>query len=154
LLTAGFLFGAVYGFIYAMVCSIVGAMLFFLIVKAALADWLLEKWGDKLQHFEEGFQENAFHYILTMRLVPVLPFFVVNIASAILGVRLSSFLAATFLGIIPATGIYVSLGQGLGKIFDHHKMPSKEILFQPHIFMPLMLLALFAIIPVLYKKMK
>jgi uncharacterized membrane protein YdjX (TVP38/TMEM64 family) len=123
-------------------------------VREALADWLVEKFGKRIQHFEEGFQENAFNYILTMRFIPIFPFFVVNLASALLGVRLVSFLSATFLGIIPATLIYVSLGHGLGKIFDHHEMPSKEILFQPHIFMPLMLLAVLAIVPVVYKKVR
>ena len=151
-LTAGFLFGTILGFLYAITSAIIGAAIFFLLIRSALADWLVEKVGKKLQHFEEGFQENAFNYILIMRLIPVFPFFVVNIASAILGVRLFSFLAATFIGVIPSIVIYVSLGNGLGKIFDHHEIPNIEIIFQPHIFMPLILLAVFALLPVFYKK--
>jgi uncharacterized membrane protein YdjX (TVP38/TMEM64 family) len=152
-LTAGFLFGSIFGFLYTMVSAIIGAAIFFLLIRTALAEWLAEKLGKKLQHFEAGFQENAFNYILTMRLIPIFPFFIVNIASAILGVRLFSFLAATFLGIIPANMIYVSLGHGLGKIFDHHQTPNIEIIFQPHIFIPLILMAVLALLPVVYKKL-
>jgi uncharacterized membrane protein YdjX (TVP38/TMEM64 family) len=151
-LTAGFLFGTIFGFLYAMVSAIIGAAIFFLLIRSSLAEWLAEKLGKKLQHFEVGFQENAFNYILTMRLIPIFPFFIVNIASAILGVRLFSFLAATFLGIIPASMIYVSLGHGLGKIFDHHQTPNIEVIFQPHIFMPLIFMAVLALLPVFYKK--
>jgi uncharacterized membrane protein YdjX (TVP38/TMEM64 family) len=151
-LTAGFLFGTIFGFLYAIASALIGATIFFLLIRSALAEWLVEKVGKKIQHFEEGFQENAFNYILIMRLIPVFPFFIVNIASAILGVRLASFLAATFLGIMPSTMIYVSLGHGLGKIFDHHKIPDIGIVFQPHIFMPLIMLAVLALLPVIYKK--
>ena len=68
-LTAGFLFGMVFGFIFAILSAITGATLFFLVVRAAFAEWLAGKLGKKLQHFEAGFQENAFNYILTMRLI-------------------------------------------------------------------------------------
>jgi uncharacterized membrane protein YdjX (TVP38/TMEM64 family) len=151
-LTAGFLFGVAHGFAYVILSGVFGAMLFFLMVRAALAEWLTNKMGQKLRHFEKGFQENAFNYILMLRFIPVFPFFVVNMAAALLDVRLSSFLVATFFGIMPSTLVYVSLGHGMEKIFEQHQTPNLAVIFQPHILLPLLALACLAVLPVVYKK--
>jgi uncharacterized membrane protein YdjX (TVP38/TMEM64 family) len=74
--------------------------------------------GPRLSTLAAGFREDAFHYLLFLRLVPLFPFFLVNLAPAIVGVRLSPFLAATALGILPATFAFALAGAGLDSAID------------------------------------
>jgi uncharacterized membrane protein YdjX (TVP38/TMEM64 family) len=103
---------------------------------------------------EDGFRENALHYLLFLRLVPILPFWLVNLVPAFLGVPFRIYLTATFFGIIPGSLVYASVGNGLGAVFDAGATPDLGIIFKPAIILPLAGLAILAILPVAYKKIK
>ena len=103
---------------------------------------------------EAGFQEDALSYLLVLRLVSLFPFWLVNLVPAFLGVPLSAYVAATFIGIIPGTFVFVSLGAGLGSIFDTGGECTLSGVFTPWMIAGLIGLAVLALIPVAYKKIK
>ncbi len=107
-----------------------------------------------MARLEDGFHHNAFHYLLFLRLVPIFPFWMVNIAAALLNVSFRVYVAATFLGIIPGTFIYVWVGQSLASLFAKGQMPNLGIIFSPTVLVPLLLLSFSSLVPILYKKFK
>jgi len=151
-LTGGFLFGTLFGGLTTVVAATVGATIVFLIAKTALGDTLRAKAGPGIQKMEAGFQKNAFSYLLVLRLVPLFPFFLVNLAPAFLGVKLRTFMVATFFGIIPGTFVFASVGNGLGAIFDKGGEPDLGIIFQPEVLGPILALAALSLVPVIYKR--
>ena len=94
-----------------------GAAIVFIAARSILADMLSAKAGPFLKKLEAGFAENAFQYLLALRLVPIAPFWVVNIVPALLGMRLSAFVLATFIGIMPGTFVYVFVASGFENYF-------------------------------------
>jgi uncharacterized membrane protein YdjX (TVP38/TMEM64 family) len=153
-ITGGFLFGTLWGSLYIVIGATVGATAFFMIAKSALGDFLRAKAGPWLQKMEAGFRENALSYLLVLRLVPLFPFFVVNLVPAFLGVPLSTYVIGTFFGIMPGVFVFASVGAGLGSIFDKGETFSAAGILTPQIVIALMGLAVLALIPVIYKKMK
>lgn len=151
-LTGGFLFGTVFGGLLTVIGATIGATAIFLAARTALGDTLREKAGPKLRKLEEGFGKNAFSYMLVLRLVPIFPFFLVNLAPAFLGVKLRTYVAATFLGIIPGTFVFASLGNGLGAVFDAGSDPDLGLIFKPEILGPILALAVLALVPVIYRR--
>jgi uncharacterized membrane protein YdjX (TVP38/TMEM64 family) len=103
---------------------------------------------------EAGFRENAMCYLLVLRLVPLFPFFLVNLAPAFLGVPLPTFVAATFVGIIPGTFVYAGVGSGLGAVLEAGREPDLGLIYQPEILLPLLALAALACVPLVYKRLK
>lgn len=150
-LAGGFLFGIWFGTLYVVIGATIGASILFLAVKMAFADWFAKKSAKWMKQMEQGFRENAFNYLLTLRLIPLFPFWLVNIISALLNVRLSTFVAGTFLGIIPGSFIYASVGHNLGSLFDANQPPNLNVIFTPSIFLSLLGLATLSLLPVLYK---
>jgi uncharacterized membrane protein YdjX (TVP38/TMEM64 family) len=150
----GFLFGAGLATLYVVVAATAGASLVFLVARTALGDGLRAKAGPWMQRMEAGFQKNALNYLLFLRLIPLFPFWLVNLVPAFLGVPLATYVAATFLGIIPGTLVYASVGNGLGAVFDAGQSPDLGIIFRPAILLPIVGLALLAILPVVYGKIK
>lgn len=153
-LTGGFLFGPVLGVVLVVMSATLGAFIVFMAVELALRDWLMKKATYWLKAMEEGFQKNSFSYLLFLRLVPLLPFWLVNIVPALLGVTKRTFLIATFIGIIPGSSVYVLVGNGLGHIFDANQTPNLSIIFDPKILFPLLALALLSLVPVGYNYFK
>ncbi len=151
-LTGGFLFGTIFGGLATVVAATLGATIVFLIAKTALGDTLRAKAGPGIQKMEAGFQKNAFSYLMVLRLVPLFPFFLVNLAPAFLGVKLRTFVVATFFGIIPGTFVFASVGNGLGAIFDEGGEPNLGIIFQPEVLGPILALAVLSMVPVIYKR--
>ena len=117
-LAGGFLFGVLVGATLTVIGATLGATLLFLVARSAVGDSLRERAGPFLARMAEGFSMNAFSYLLFLRLVPAFPFWAVNLAAALLGMRLAPFVVATGLGIIPATVVYSAFGAGLGQVFD------------------------------------
>jgi uncharacterized membrane protein YdjX (TVP38/TMEM64 family) len=144
----------VWGTIYTVIGATIGATVLFLIAKTAIGDILRAKAGPWLQKMEAGFQENALSYLLILRLVPLFPFFVVNLAPAFLGVAVSTYVIGTFIGIIPGTFAYASAGAGLGSIFDAGKELTVDNVLTPEIRIAMVALIGLALIPVVYKKIK
>jgi len=152
-LSGGFLFGAVAGGLYAVSGATVGAVLLFLIAKTSLGDYLLAKAGDSVKAMQAGFAENAFSYMFVLRLVPLFPFFLVNLAPAFLGVPMRVYLLATFFGIMPATFVYALAGSGLGSVLDQGQGISVAGILTPQMMAALAGLALLSLVPVIWKRL-
>lgn len=152
--TGGFVFGAVAGTGLVVVGATAGATALFLVARFALGDWLRERAGAGIQRMRAGFRENELSYMLVLRLVPLFPFWLVNLAPAFLGVRLRTFVVGTFLGIIPGTAVFAVFGAGLGSILDANQDLSLAGVLTPEIVGALLGLALLALAPVVYKKFK
>ena len=153
-LTGGFLFGPLLGTVLVIVSATLGALIVFMAVELALRDWVEKKASHWLKAMEQGFQKNAFSYLLFLRLVPLFPFWLVNIVPALLGVSKRTFLLATLIGIIPGSFVYVLVGNGLGHIFDANQMPNLGIIFDPKILFPLLALAVLSLVPIGYNYFK
>ena len=153
-ITGGFLFGPFLGAAYVVVGATLGATALFLAARYAFADLLRAKAGPAIRKMEDGFRENAFNYLLVLRLVPLFPFFVVNLVPAFLGVTLRAYVIATFIGIIPGSFVYALVGNGLGAIFDRGEVPDTGAIFQPQFLAPILGLAVLSVIPLIYKKVK
>jgi uncharacterized membrane protein YdjX (TVP38/TMEM64 family) len=153
-IAGGFLFGVVLGSVYVVLAATVGATIVFLIAKSALGDPLRAKAGPWLRRMEEGFRDGALNYLLVLRLIPIFPFWLVNLVPAFLGVPLRTYVIGTFFGIIPGSAVYASVGNGLGTLFDAGETPDLGIIFQPAILTPIVGLAVLALLPVAYRKLR
>jgi len=153
-LAGGFVFGTVVGGAYVVVGATLGATAIFLIARYALADMLRVKAGNAIRKMEAGFNENALSYMFVLRLVPLFPFWLVNLVPAFLGVPLSTYVIGTFFGIIPGSIVYVSVGNGLGAVFEQGGVPDLGIIFEPEVLLPILGLAALSLIPVFYKRLK
>jgi uncharacterized membrane protein YdjX (TVP38/TMEM64 family) len=153
-ISGGFLFGAVFGTTYVVTGATIGAVILFLAARYAFYDLLHAKAGNAIRKMEDGFKEDALSYLLVLRLVPLFPFWLVNLVPAFLGVKLRTYTLGTFFGIIPGTLVYVSIGDGLGAVFDRGEVPDLSVIFEPRIITPIVGLAVLAMIPVVYKRIK
>lgn len=147
----GFLFGAIAATGYAVAGATAGAIAVFLAARSAFGGLLRQKAGPWAARLEAGFRDNAFSYMLFLRLVPVFPFWLVNLVPAILGVPLRTYALATLIGIIPGALVYASVGNGLGTVADAGGTPDLGLLFSPEILLPILGLALLALLPVAIK---
>ena len=150
--TGGFLFGLGLGTVYSVIGAMIGATGVFLACRTALGDALRRRAGPFLRRMEAGFCENALSYLLVLRLVPIFPFWLVNLVPAFLGVSLRNFVAGTIMGIIPGTFVFTSVGSGLGAVLDMGMTPDLSILFKPDVIVPILGLAALALVPVFYKR--
>jgi len=152
--TAGFLFGQIVGSLVVMIGATAGAVAVFLAARTALGDSLRRRAGPWLARMQDGFNENAFSYLLFLRLVPLFPFAIVNLVPAVLGIKLKDYVLATFIGIIPGSLVYTAVGTGLGSVFDSGGEFSARGILTPQLIMALVGLACLALVPVVYKKLK
>lgn len=120
-LTGGFLFGIAVGASAAVISATVGATLIFLVARTALGEPLLRRAGPRATQLARGFREDAFSYLLFLRLVPAFPFFLVNLVPAFAGVRLGLFVVATAIGIIPGAIVFALAGAGLDSMIAAQK---------------------------------
>lgn len=153
-IAGGFLFGKALGTTAVVVAATLGATILFVIAKSALGDPLRARAGPWLDKMAKGFQDGALSYLLVLRLIPVFPFFVVNLVPAFLGVKLWVYVVATFVGIIPGTFVFVTVGSGLGSIFDSGEDFTASGILTPDIITALVGLAILALLPVIHKKIK
>ncbi|AHE68116.1 hypothetical protein Loa_02579 [Legionella oakridgensis ATCC 33761 = DSM 21215] len=153
-MTAGFLFGPVLGLLAVVISATIGALIVFLAVDLALREWIANKTSQWIKVMEKGFQENAFSYLLFLRLIPLFPFWILNIVPALLGISKRSFVLATCLGILPGSLVYVMVGDGIGHLIDTHQKPDFSLIYDPKILLPMMALAFLLLLPVLYKQFK
>jgi uncharacterized membrane protein YdjX (TVP38/TMEM64 family) len=168
---AGLLFGWLTGGLAAIVAATLGATLVFQIAKSSFGDVLAKKAGPFLSRISSGFADDAFNYMLFLRLVPAFPFWLVNIAPALANVKLRTFVTATFLGIIPGTFAFASVGAGLDSIITAqqtaraHCLATKTLaecpfelslssLITTELLLAFAALGVVALIPVAFKKWK
>ena len=137
-----------------MVAATAGASLLFIAARGLSRDVLRARAGPFFTKVDAGFTKNAFSYLLFLRLMPVAPFWAVNILPAFSGMRLVQFIGATAIGIIPGTSIYVAIGRGFDHLLTQGKTPDLAVLNTPHIWLPLVGLALLALLPSLYRQIR
>lgn len=145
-LAGGFLFGSLLGTALVNVGATTGATLAFLAARYLLKDWVEQKFGAKLGPIQEGFAKNAFSYLMTLRLIPLFPFFLVNMVSGLMRVSVGTYIAATALGIIPGSFVYAYAGRQLGTINSLKEIAS------PNVLLAFSLLGALALVPIVYKK--
>ncbi|MBI3596924.1 MAG: TVP38/TMEM64 family protein [Nitrospirae bacterium] len=147
-LAGGFLFGSLAGMLYANLGATSGATLAFLAARYLLHDWVEARFGQRLVFVQEGFSKNAFHYLLTLRLIPIFPFFLINLVSGLTRISLGRFVAATAIGIIPGDFVYAYAGRQLGTINSLHEIAS------PGVLGAFTLLGLLAFVSAIYQKFR
>jgi uncharacterized membrane protein YdjX (TVP38/TMEM64 family) len=170
-IVAGLLFGWAFGGVAAIIAATLGAMVVFQIAKSSFGDVLIKRAGPFLGRINAGFQEDAFNYLLFLRLVPAFPFWLVNIAPALANVKFRTFAITTLIGIIPGTFAYAFVGAGLDSILNAQNavhaqcIAEKSIaecpfelsvgsLITPQLLLAFAALGVVAIIPVIFKKWK
>ena len=147
-LTTGFLFGRWVGTAIIVFAATIGACLVFLAARYLFAEAAQRRMGFVAQKIIKGFHANAFNYLLFLRLVPVFPFWLVNLVPAFTPVHLRTYFAATAIGILPGSFVFANLGQSLGRIESLDQLLSTEILIA------FVLLGLFALVPIVVRKFR
>ncbi len=143
-LAAGAIFGPVEGTVYAVAAATCGATLAFLVTRYLLHDAVLRRFGATLEGVNRELEERGLGYLLFLRLVPVFPFFLVNLAAGLTRLPLRTFVAGTFVGIIPGGFVYVNAGASLATITALSGIAS------PRVLVSFTLLGLFALVPAIY----
>lgn len=147
-LSAGAIFGPWLGTLYAVTSASIGATIAFLMTRYLLRDAVLSKFGKKLEGMNAELEERGINYLLFLRLVPIFPFFLINLAAGLTRLPLRTFVLGTFFGIIPGGFVFVNAGAGLAAI------NSPGDIVSPRVLGSFALLGLFALIPALYAKLK
>jgi uncharacterized membrane protein YdjX (TVP38/TMEM64 family) len=148
----GLLFGTVAGCLLTVVGATIGASILLLAIRSAFSK-TLERHRQRIPaHVQARLARDGFSYLLALRLVPLVPFWIVNLAAALAGIRLAVFVPATLLGIVPASFILSSIGAGVGGILAQGRTPDLSVLFGPHILLPLLGLAALSLLPVLLRR--
>ncbi len=145
-LSAGLLFGSVLGTVYAVVAATIGATLAFIVTRYLLHDPVQRRFGPRLEGINQELAERGFNYLLFLRLVPLFPFFLINLAAGLTRLPLRTFVLATMLGIIPGGFVYVNAGAGLAAINGLGDVASPRVLGS------FLLLGIFSLIPVAWQK--
>lgn len=145
-LAGGFLFGSVFGTLLVNLGATTGATLAFLAARYLLRDWVEQRFGKWLEPLQQGFAKNAFSYLVTLRLIPLFPFFAINLASGLTRMTVGTYVAATALGIVPGSFVYAYAGRQLGTINSLGEIAS------PNVIAAFVLLGLLALAPIAYKK--
>ncbi|HVO88306.1 MAG TPA: TVP38/TMEM64 family protein [Casimicrobiaceae bacterium] len=147
-LATGFVFGRWVGTALVLVAATTGATIVFLAARYLFADAARRRMGAVGERINAGFTANAFSYLLFLRLVPLFPFFLVNLAPAFTSIPLRTYVLATAIGIVPGTFVYVNLGQTLGRI------DSLEGLVSVETFAAFALLGALALLPVIVRRLR
>jgi len=150
----GFLFGSVFGAAWIVIGATLGSTILFLVAKSALGDPLRARFAAQIKSMEDGFRANAFSYMMLLRLVPLFPFWLVNLAAAFTGVSAVTFFVTTFIGIIPGAFVFASIGNGLNALFEAGEEPDLRLLTllsRPDFYIPIIGLTVLSLIPIAYR---
>jgi uncharacterized membrane protein YdjX (TVP38/TMEM64 family) len=169
-ISGGLVFGTFAGAAVAVVAATAGATLLFLVARSAIGGWMVRRVGPLAERLAENFRRDAFSYILFLRLVPIFPFWIVNLVPALCGACLMPFVAATAIGVIPATIAFAFLGSGLDSAIASQAAAYKACLAAgqpdchldfdlkaaatPELLAALAALSLFALVPIVLKRLK
>jgi uncharacterized membrane protein YdjX (TVP38/TMEM64 family) len=147
-LAAGAVFGAIMGTLYVNIGATVGAVLAFLVARYLFRDAVLNKFGTNLAKMNSELEQRGFNYLLFLRLVPVFPFFLINLGAGLTKIPLRTFFFGTMIGIVPGSFVYCNAGASLASITSMNEIASPRVLGS------FALLGIFALIPALYQKLK
>jgi uncharacterized membrane protein YdjX (TVP38/TMEM64 family) len=152
-LVGGLFFGSILGTTIVVISATIGATLLMIAIKLAFGEFVARKIGAKVKFMENNFKHNAFFYLLSMRFLPLVPFFLLNLAAGLFNMEISQFFIATFIGIIPGSFVYVNIGANLNNVFnqpgDNFHLAS---FITPNIIIAFSLLAILSLIPLIIKK--
>lgn len=154
-LAGGFLFGIWLGGAATVIGATTGAVILFFAVRTSLGEPLrarAERSGGLLKSIVDGVRAGAFGYILTLRLAPVAPFWMVNVAAGLADAPVRPYVLATFFGIMPATFIYAGVGAGLSRVVAQGGAPNLGVILEPHVLGPLIALALLSLAVTLFRR--
>ena len=147
-LAAGAIFGAAMGTLYAVIAATIGATLAFLVTRYLLRDMVLARFGPKLEGLNRELEQRGLNYLLFLRLVPLFPFFLINLAAGLTRLPLRTFFIGTLVGIIPGGFVYCNAGASLATITSLRGIASPRVLGS------FALLGFFALVPAIYSRMK
>jgi uncharacterized membrane protein YdjX (TVP38/TMEM64 family) len=156
-LAGGFLFATFPGALYNVVAATIGALAIFTAARVGFGDKLaakMETGSGIVKKIKDGIDENQWSVLFLIRLVPAVPFFVANLVPALVDVPYRRFIISTFLGIIPGSVVYTSVGAGLGEVFERGETPNLGIIFEPHILLPILGLCALAALPMVLKAVR
>lgn len=156
-LAGGYLFGLFPGVFLNVAGATIGAVVIFLAARAGFGAAVaarLQAGSGAVARLMAGLRENEWSVLLTMRLVPAVPFFVANLLPAFAGVRTDRFAITTFFGIMPATLVFTSVGAGLGEVLARGETPDLSLIFAPHILLPILGLAALSALPMFLKALR
>jgi uncharacterized membrane protein YdjX (TVP38/TMEM64 family) len=151
-LLGGLLFGMWQGAVLTILGAWTGAMLLFLIARGLLAPFCEAKFARRMAKIRPGLERDGFSYLLALRLMPVFPFWLVNLAPALIGMRFAPYALATLLGMVPTSLVLSAVGAGLGATLATGAPPSAAMLLKPDIFLPCLALALLAVLPAVWRQ--
>lgn len=154
-LAGGYLFGTWLGGMATVIGATAGATAVFFAVRTSLGESLrrrAEASGGRLKGIVDGVAAGAFGYILTLRLIPLVPFWLVNVAAGIAYAPPGAYVLATFVGIMPATFIYSGIGAGIGSLVERGEAVDLDALATPQVLLPLIALGLLSLGATLYRQ--
>ncbi|MBT7642208.1 MAG: TVP38/TMEM64 family protein [Rhodobiaceae bacterium] len=153
-LAGGLMFGTWTGGLLIVMGATLGASGLFVAARFIMGDALRARAGPALQKFEASFNRDALSYLFILRLLPVFPFFIVNLGAALVGVRYPVFLFTTFFGIMPGTFVFASIGNGISVVLQSGKQPDLSVMTSPEILLPLVGLAVLSLAPMVWRRFK
>lgn len=156
-LTGGFLFATFPGALFNVIGATIGATAIFMAARWGLGEKLAAKMDSSegaVKKIKSAIDDNQWEALFLIRLVPAVPFFMANLIPALVSVPLFRFVVTTFLGIIPGTVVYTSVGAGLGEVFARGETPDLSIIFEPAILLPILGLSALAALPILLKAVR
>ena len=153
-LAGGLMFGTWQGGLLIIISATIGAGCLFLAARYVIGDALRARAGPALQKFEASFNRDAVSYMLVLRLLPIFPFFIVNLGAALVGVRFPIFIVTTFFGIMPGTFVFASIGNGISVVLQAGERPDLSVMSKPEIALPIIGLAVLSLAPMVWRRMK
>jgi len=151
-LLGGLVFGMWLGAVLTVLGAWAGAVLLFLLARGLLAPFFQPKFARQIAKLRPGLEHDGFFYLLALRLMPVFPFWLVNLAPALIGMRLAPYALATLLGMVPVSFVISAVGSGLGASLASGARPSAAMLMRPEILLPLMALAVLSLLPAFWRR--
>ncbi len=145
-LTAGALFGVIRGALYANVGATIGATLSFLVARYLFRAVIQQKFGERLEKINNELEKTGLNYLLFLRLVPIIPFFLINLGAGLTSMSLRTFFLGTIIGVIPGSLVFSNAGASLATIDSMSEVAT------PRVIGSFAILGLFALAPVIYKK--
>jgi uncharacterized membrane protein YdjX (TVP38/TMEM64 family) len=150
--TGGLLFGTVLGCALTVTGATIGASILLVVIRSAFGQ-TLDRHRDRVpEQIQIRLARDGFSYLLALRLVPLFPFWIVNLAAAVVGIRLAVFVPATLLGVVPTSFVLSSIGSGIGGILEAGRTPDLTVLFSARILLPMLALALLSLLPTLLRR--
>lgn len=147
-LSGGLLFSVKYGFLVVLLSAVIGSLINLIASRFLFRDFIKSKFKTRMDKINKDLEEHGTNYLLTLRLIPIFPFFLINLAVGVSDISLRKFLLTSFFGMAPGTLAYVYAGSNLATVNDLNDIIAPEVLAG------FIILGLFALIPSIYKKVK